>query len=37
LNNKLLGLFSDDIKLIDDIQESAMQARENHSLRLLDG
>jgi len=29
-NNRLLGLFSDDIKLIDDIQESAMQTRENH-------
>jgi len=36
-NDKLLGLFADDADLIDQITESAMQARENHPLRCNDG
>jgi len=36
-NDSLLGLFADDAELIDQITESAMQARENHPLRCHDG
>ncbi len=32
-NNSLLGLFADDAEMIDDVTESAMQARENNPLR----
>jgi hypothetical protein len=36
-NDKLLGLFADDADLIDQITESAMQARELDPLRCNDG
>jgi hypothetical protein len=36
-NDKLLGLFAHEAELIDEITESAMQARENESLRCSDG
>lgn len=32
-DNKLLGLFAHETELIDEIMESAMQARENSSFR----
>jgi hypothetical protein len=35
--DKLLGLFADDAELIDQITESAMQARENHPLKCDNG
>jgi hypothetical protein len=36
-NDPLLGLFANDAELIDQITESAMQARETTSLRYQDG
>ena len=36
-DNKLLGLFAHEAELIDEITESAMQTRENGSLRYSDG
>jgi hypothetical protein len=33
--DQLLGLFADDTELIDQITESAMQARERDSLRVV--
>ena len=36
-HDKLLELFADDADLIDQITESAMQARENHPLRCNNG
>ncbi|KHD05225.1 hypothetical protein PN36_25690 [Candidatus Thiomargarita nelsonii] len=36
-NNPLLGLFANEAELIDEINESAMQARENDPLRYSDG
>lgn len=35
--NKLLGLFAHEAELIDEVNESAMQARENDPLRCIDG
>jgi hypothetical protein len=35
--NPLLGLFAHEVELIDEITESALQARENSSLRYSDG
>ncbi|MDM8561047.1 hypothetical protein [Candidatus Parabeggiatoa sp. HSG14] len=37
VNDKLLGLFAHEAELIDEITESAMQARENNPLRCSDG
>jgi len=37
VNDKLLGLFVYEAELIDEITESAMQARENEPLRCSDG
>lgn len=33
-DNQLLGLFANDIELIDEVAESAMQAREQGLLRV---
>ena len=33
--DRLLGLFAEDAELLDQITESAMQGRENDSLRVL--
>jgi hypothetical protein len=37
LSDKLLGLFSDEPELIDEITESAMKSRENDPLRCKNG
>jgi len=37
VQDKLLGLFADETKLIDEVVESAMQSRTDDPLRYVDG